>query len=113
MATALTRAAAVSAQEQRVAERDQIQANLLELDASFGKRLLEGGSLTGTTRLRWGAASAELASVWETFTSYTEVVRQAGEILDSTRHLSPAQLARVSELLTGRAVRVSGPLVPL
>ena len=113
MATELNRAAAVSAQQQLLAERDQIQANLLELDASFGKRLLEGGSLTGTTRLRWGAASAELASVWETFTSYTEVVRQAGEILDGTRHLSPVLLTRVSELLTGPAVRVSGPLVPL
>src|SRR5215469_17408184 len=113
MTRVMTRTEALAAQEERATERDQIQANLMELDASFGKRLLEGGSLTGTTRLRWGAASAELASVWETFTSYTEVVRQAGEILDSTRHLSPAQLARVSELLTGRAVRVSGPLVPL
>lgn len=113
MATALTRAEALAAQEKRATERDQIQANLLELDASFGKRLLEGGSLTGTTKLRWGAAAAELASVWETFTGYTEVVRQAGEILDSTRHPSSALLARVSELLTGPAVRVSGPLVPL
>src|SRR5215472_7284902 len=113
MATVLTRAAAVSAQEQRAAERDQIQANLLELDASFGKRLLEGGSLTGTTRLRWGAASAELASVWETFTGYTEAVEKAGEILDGTRHPSAALLARVSELLTGPAVRVGGPLIPL
>src|SRR5215472_13392189 len=113
MATVLTRAAAVSAQEQRATERVQIQANLLELDASFGKRLLEGGSLTGTTKLRWGAAAAELASVWQTFTGYTEVVRQAGEILDSTRHPSSALLARVSELLTGPAVRLSGPLVPL
>ena len=56
--------------QQREAERDQIQANLLELDASFGKRLLEGGSLTGTTRLRWGAAAADLTSVWDTFASY-------------------------------------------
>src|SRR5215469_1249086 len=113
MATALTRAAAVSAQEQRAAERDQIQANLLELDASFGKRLLEGGSLTGTTKLRWDAASAELASVWETFTAYTEVVRQAGELVDRSRFPSAALLAKVFELLTGPAVRVSGPLVPL
>lgn len=113
MATALTRAEALAAQEKRATERDQIQANLLELDASFGKRLLEGGSLTGTTKLRWGAAAAELASVWQTFTGYTEVVRQAGEILDSVRHPSSALLARVSELLTGPAVQVSGPLVPL
>src|SRR5215469_10319904 len=113
MTTALTRAEAIAAQQQRTAERDQIQANLLELDTSFGKRLLEGGSLAGTTKLGWDAASADLASVWETFSSYTEVIRQAGEILERTRHLSPAQLATVSELLTGPAVHVSGPLVPL
>src|SRR5215469_853997 len=110
MATALTRAEAVTAQEQRAAERDQIQANLLELDASFGKRLLEGGTLTGTTKLRWEAASAELASVWDTFTSYTEVVRRAGELLDRARHPSAALLAQVSELLSGPAVRMSRPL---
>jgi len=113
MATALTRAEAVTAQEQRAAERDQIQANLLELDASFGKRLLEGGTLTGTTKLRWEAASAELASVWDTFTSYTEVIRRAGELLDRARHPSAALLAQVSELLSGPAVRMSRPLVPL
>ena len=113
MATALTRAEALAAQEQRAAERDQIQANLLELDSSFGKRLLEGGRLAGTTRLRWDAASAELASVWETFTGYAEVVRQAGELLDRTRFPGPALLAKVSELLTGPAVRLTGPLVPL
>jgi hypothetical protein len=113
MATALTRAEAVAAQEKRAAERDQIQANLLELDASFGKRLLEGGSLTGTTKLRWDAASAELASISETFDSYADVVRQAGELLDRSRFPGVALLAKVSELLTGPAVRVSGPLVPL
>src|SRR5215469_6568697 len=113
MATALTRAEAVAAQEQRAAERDQIQANLLELDASFGMRLLERGNLTGTTKLRWEAASAELELVSETFDSYTEVVRRAGELLDRTRFPSAALLATVSELLTGPAVRLKGLEVPL
>ena len=40
-------AAAVTA---AVAERDTIQANLLELDNSFGKRLLAGATLTGETK---------------------------------------------------------------
>jgi hypothetical protein len=113
MAAESNREAAVTALAGRVAERDQIQANLLELDSSFGKRLLEGGSLAGTTKLRWDAASAELASVWATFTGYTEVVRRAGELLDRTRYPSPALLAQVNELLTGPAVQLSGPHVPL
>jgi hypothetical protein len=109
----MNRDGALAAQAQRAAERDQIQANLLELDASFGKRLLEGGSLTGTTKLRWDAVSAELASVWDTFTSYADVVRRAGELLDRARHPSAALLAEVSELLLGPAVRMGRPLVPL
>ena len=112
MASALTRAEALAAQAKRATERDQIQANLLELDASFGKRLLDGGSLTGTTTLRWDAASADLASNWATFTGYAEVIRRAGELLDRTRFPGAALLASVSKLLTGPAVRVSGPLAP-
>src|ERR1700721_367766 len=33
-----------------LAEREAIQANLLELDGSFVKRMLEGAALTGQTR---------------------------------------------------------------
>jgi hypothetical protein len=113
MATALTRAEAVEVQEQRAAERDQIQANLLELDGSFGKRLLEGGSLAGTTKQRWEAASAELAWISEAFDSYTDVVRRAGELLGRTRFPNAALLVTVSELLTGPAVRLRGQEVPL
>ena len=36
-----------------LAERDAIQANLLELDGSFTKRVLDGATLTGQTRDRW------------------------------------------------------------
>jgi hypothetical protein len=113
MTRVMTRAEALAAQEQRAAERDQIQANLLELDGSFGKRLLERGSLAGTTKLSWDAASAELAALWETFASYAEVVRRAGELLASTRHPSVALLAKVSELLSGASVQLAGTLVPL
>lgn len=113
MTRVLSRAEALEAQEKRATERDQIQANLLELDASFGKRLLEGGSLRGTTKLSWQAASAELTVVWDTFASYTEAVRRAGELLDRTRHPSVALLAEVSELLAGPAVRLAGKQIPL
>lgn len=113
MTTVLTRAEALAAQQQRATERDQIQANLLELHASFGKRLLDGGNLTGTTKQRWEAASADLAWISETFDGYSDVVRRSGELLDRTRHPSSALLTKVSELLTGPAVRLAGVPVPL
>jgi hypothetical protein len=113
MATVLTRAEAVATLAERTAERDQIQANLLDLDGSFGKRLLQGASLTGTTRVRWEAASADLATVWDIFASYADIVQRAGELLDGTRRASGPLIAEVSELLTGPAVRLGGDHVPL
>jgi len=104
---------AVAAHAQRAAERDQIQANLLELDASFGKRLLEGPSLTGTTKVRWQSASADLEDVWAIFPSYAQVVQRVGEMLDRNRFPSAALLSEVSQLLTGPAVHLTGRQVPL
>ena len=57
MTTLLSRDQAAAAVAASVAERDTIQANLLELDNSFGKRLLAGATLTGGTRKRWEAAA--------------------------------------------------------
>ena len=39
----------------RAAERDSIQANLLDLDGSFGKRLLAGATLTGESEAALGS----------------------------------------------------------
>ena len=44
-----------------LAERDAIQANLLELDGSFAKQVLDGAALSGATRDRWATASARWA----------------------------------------------------
>ena len=65
----------------RGAERDTIQANLLDLDNSFGKRLLAGATLTGESRQRWDTAAAALTTLWETFTAYSAVIDKAAELL--------------------------------
>ena len=81
----LTRDQAGAAVKAAVAERDAIQANLLELDSSFGKQLLAGAELTGDTRRRWDAAAATLATLWQVFSAYSAVVDQAAET--AARHL--------------------------
>ncbi len=73
-----------------VAERDAVQANLLELDGSFAKQVLEGATLTGRTRDRWAAASAALATLWETFLAYSAVGRPGRR----TRHGAEAPRAQ-------------------
>jgi len=100
---ALTREQAESAVAAAAAQRDTIQANLLDLDASFGKRLLAGASLDGETQRRWAGASAALTRLWETFTAYAAVVDQAAEMLPRARK-SAAALADIAALLTGASV---------
>ena len=100
-ATALVQAA--------VAERDTIQQNLLDLDGSFGKRLLAGATLTGGTKKRWDAAAADLATLWDTFTAYSAVVDRAAEITAGLRRSPGPQLAQVSALLYGPSVQLNRP----
>jgi hypothetical protein len=92
------------------AERDTIQGNLLDLDTSFGKRMLSGAQLTGVTKQRWDAASAALASLWDTYTAYSAVIDRATELLATVRD---RDMAQVTDLLLGRSVRLARGPAPL
>jgi len=107
----MTRDQAAAAAAAAVAERDAIQANLLELDSSFGKQLLAGAELTGDTRRRWDAAAATLATLWQVYSAYSAVVDQAAEAV--ARHLGPRELAAISGLLGGRSVQLASGPAPL
>jgi len=107
----MTRDQAAAAVKAAVAERDAIQANLLELDSSFGKQLLAGAELTGDTRRRWDATAATLATLWQVFSAYSAVVDQAA--VAAARHLGPRELAAISGLLAGRSVQLASGPAPL
>jgi hypothetical protein len=96
-----------------LAERDAVQANMLELDGSFAKQVLEGAQLTGQTRERWAAASAELASLWETYLSYSAVVDRIAELGSGPRRPARKDLPELTALLDGGCVQLAGPPVPL
>ena len=113
MPLTLTRDQAQAAVATAAAERDAIQANLLDLDGSFGRRMLAGATLSGETRKRWEAASAGIAAVWETFSAYSAVIDRAAEILTQPGRLPSARLEQVSGLLTGASVRLPRAPVPL
>jgi hypothetical protein len=103
----VTRQEAQAALDAATAERDTIQSNLLDLDGSFGKRLLSGASLTGESKRRWDAAAAALAKLWDTYTAYSGVIDKATDLLAASRD---RDLAPVGALLSGRSVRlVAGP----
>jgi hypothetical protein len=107
----MTRDQATAAVKAAVAERDAIQANLLELDSSFGKQLLAGAELTGGTKRRWDATAVTLATLWQVFSAYSAVVDQSAEA--AARHLGPRELAAISGLLAGRSVQLASGPAPL
>ncbi len=107
----LTRDQAGAAVTAAVAERDAIQANLLELDSSFGKQLLAGAELTGDTTRRWDATAATLATLWQVYSAYSAVVDQAAEA--AARHLGTRELAALTALLAGRSVQLASGPAPL
>ena len=72
--SAAQRAAAV------IAERDAVQANLLELDGGFAKQVLEGAAVTGQTRYPpGGGVPGSSATLWETFLAYSAVVDRVAD----------------------------------
>jgi hypothetical protein len=113
MAFVMTRDQAARAVAAATAERDGIQANLLDLDGSFGKRLLAGATLTGGTRTRWAAASAELARLWETYSAYAAVIDRAERLLSRVRKASAPELAEITALMTGPSVQLARAPAPL
>jgi hypothetical protein len=106
----VTRQEAQAALDAATAERDTIQSNLLDLDGSFGKRLLSGASLTGESKRRWDAAATALAALWDTYTAYSGVIDKAADLLAASRE---RDLAPVTALLSGRAVRLVAAPAPL
>jgi hypothetical protein len=107
----LSREQAAAAVQAAVRERDAIGANLLELDASFGKRLLAGAALTGQTRQRWDAAAAALAGLFGIYSAYSAVVdRIAGA---AGGRPGARELAALSGLLIGPSVQLNPGPAPL
>jgi hypothetical protein len=107
MAMEMTSEQAAAAVSAATAERDGIQANLLDLDGSFGKRMLAGAALTGESKRRWEAAAADLAGLWEIFTAYAAVVDKAAELLAGARRPSGRELAQITTMLNGASVEVT------
>jgi chromosome segregation ATPase len=108
----ITREQAAAAVAAATAERDGIQANLLDLDGSFGNRMLAGAALAGESKRRWEAAASDLATLWEIFTAYAAVVDKAAELLASARRPSGRELAQITTMLNGPSVELARP-VPL
>ena len=111
MAATFTKTQAADAVAAARDERDIIKTNLLDLDGSFGRRLLAGASLTGTTRQRWESAAGTLAALWNLYEAYSAVIDRAAEAL--ARRQGQKVLAEITALLTGPSVEIDRGPAPL
>ncbi|BAJ31244.1 hypothetical protein KSE_54690 [Kitasatospora setae KM-6054] len=94
------------------AERDAVEAALLALQDHQGLRLLTGAELAGRTRERWSAAEGGVALLWALFDRYAEALASARAVRSRRNRPTAAELAELSELLSGRSVTVSGGRLP-
>lgn len=107
----MNRQQAADAAAKAGAERDTIQANLLDLDGSFGKRLLAGAQLTGVSKDRWDKTAATLAALWDTYATYSGVVDRAVAL--ASGRLGQKELTEITTLLTLPSVQVTRAQAPL
>jgi hypothetical protein len=112
MAGVLTREQAEAAVSAAVAEREKIRASLLDLDQSFGKRLLAGASLVGDTGRRWNGAALHLTMLREVFEAYSAAVDRAADIHARTQRQGLG-LAEITAVLTGPSVRLAAASAPV
>ncbi|MFB4195095.1 hypothetical protein [Streptomyces carpaticus] len=90
------------------AEHEAIESSLLTLQDHAGRRLLEGARLTGLTRERWQRAEATVADLWSWFETCTETLTTARELRSRRRFPGREELTRLSLLLEGRNLVISG-----
>ncbi|GII05382.1 hypothetical protein [Planobispora takensis] len=94
-------------------ERDRISDDVLDLDAHTIFRLLRSSPLRGETARRWATAEARATLLWALLDAYRGTLARADRIRADNRRLGSAELAELTGLLTGPAVRLvpdAGPL---
>jgi hypothetical protein len=93
-------------------EHEAIESSLLALQDHSGRRLLEGAELTGVTKERWARTDAAITLLWGHFEAYTEALNAARELRARRRWPTQTELARLTELLRGQGVTVTGAATP-
>jgi hypothetical protein len=93
-------------------EHEAVESSLLALQDHAGRRLLEGAELTGVTKERWAETDAAISALWTHFEAYTDALTAARELRARRRWPSQTELARLTELLRGEGVTVTGAAVP-
>ncbi|KPC84934.1 MULTISPECIES: hypothetical protein [Streptomyces] len=89
------------------AEHEAIETSLLALEEHAGRRLLEGATLAGVTKERWGSAKRSITLLWRYFDAYAGTLASAREIRARRRYPGRSDLVALTDLLRGDGVTVA------
>lgn len=95
------------------AESDRVAESLVAMDGHPGHRLLRDTALTGETARRWAEASAAMATLWEQFARYRDLVERARAVRARRSRPNEEDLAELTELVNGPVVELDARQVPI
>jgi len=95
------------------ADNDRIAQSLVEMDTHPGHRLLKDAALTGLTAKKWERARTAMATLWEQFASYRDLVARAQEVRARRSRPGDDELAELSDILHGEIVELDSEAVPI
>ncbi|MDA0637643.1 hypothetical protein OUY22_29910 [Nonomuraea sp. MCN248] len=109
----MSREGADHALRARVAERDRISGDLLDLESHTTYQVLKGASLRDATLRRWDDAQGALATLWSLYDAYRGVLRDAETIRAERSRLGGEQLEALTALLSGPSVLLKAATRPV
>lgn len=94
-------------------DSDRIAASLVEMDAHPGHKLLKDAALTGLTAQRWEKARTAMATLWDQYSTYRDMLARAQEVRARRSKPGDDELAELTDILHGRVVELDAQEVPI
>ncbi|MDQ3790222.1 MAG: hypothetical protein M3422_23640, partial [Actinomycetota bacterium] len=95
------------------ADNDRIAESLVEMDAHPGHKLLKDAALTGLTAQRWAQARTAMATLWEQYATYRDMVARAQEVRARRSRPGDEELAELTDILHGQVVELDSEAIPI
>jgi hypothetical protein len=95
------------------AATDRAGANLLELDQSPSRALLDAARLEGLSAERWAEAEDALAGLFQSYAALSALVEAAVATRGSSRTVPASRRAELEQLLLGPSVELPERAVPI
>jgi hypothetical protein len=94
-------------------DSERIAESLVEMDAHPGHRLLRDTALTGLTARRWAEASTAMATLWEQYATYRDLVARAREVRARRNRPGDEEIEELTHILNGPVIELDSEAVPI